>query len=211
MASRFGYTTALLPKLSAFALGGRMLARDRADLVAGASGQVLEVGIGSGTSIQYYPGAVTGLVGLDVSEAALRAARRTASAPFPVGLIRGSVEHAPLVAHSFDYAVTTWLLCLLSDPVAALQRVRALLAPGGKLLFLEHGRSASRLASKLQAGLTPLSYRLCGGCHLDRDIVRIVAAAGFRIERIHTRPLRPAGLLTVYRGCAVPEDEAAAA
>ena len=203
MSSRPGWTNTVLPRLSAFALGGRTLAADRADLVADARGRVIEAGIGSGTSICHYPRAVHSLVGLDISHTALRAARRKPAAAFPVGLVRAAIEQAPLRAGSFDYAVTTWLLCLLPDPVAALGRVREILAPGGKLLFLEHGRAGSKPGRTLQAAFTPVSRRLCGGCHLDRQIGEIVTAAGFRIEHMRTRRLGPAGLITVYMGSAV--------
>jgi SAM-dependent methyltransferase len=201
--SRHGWTKTLLPRLSAFALGGRTLAADRADLVADARGRVLEVGIGSGTSIRYYPRGVHSLLGLDTSHTALRTARRKPAAAFPVGLVRAAIEQAPLRTGSFDYAVTTWLLCLLPDPVAALGRVRELLAPGGTLLFLEHGRAGSQPGRRLQATFTPVARRLCGGCRLDREIGEIVTAAGFRIEHMRTRRLGPADLITVYMGSAV--------
>ena len=205
-----GYGATILPRLSRFWLGGRLLATHRASLLAPVHGRVLEIGFGSGTSLPYYPADVRELVGLDVSATALAMARRRDPAPFPVGLIRGSVEYAPLREGSFDFVVTTWLLCLLPNPALALGRMRRLLAPGGQLRFLEHGRTESKAGRTAQSFLTPVTSRLCGGCRLNRAIDRIIGGAGFRIEHLVTRHLDPAGLVTVYEGCAAPIDEPAA-
>lgn len=201
---RARYETTVLPRLSRFWLGGRILASHRASLVSPIHGRVLEVGIGSGTSLRYYSPAVDHLVGLDLSAVALRHALRQGPLPFPLGLVRGSIEHPPFRDHSFDFLVTTWVLCLLPDPRLALTCMHRLLAPGGRLLFLEHGRTPSRRASALQSVLTPVTSRLCGGCHLDRKIDQMITNAGFRIERLQTQPLDPAGLLTLYKGVAAP-------
>lgn len=202
-----GYEATVLPRLSRFWLGGRLLASRRASLVAPARGRVLEVGIGSGTSLRYFPPAVDHLVGLDLSAAALRHAQRQGPLPFRLGLVRGSVEHPPFPDHLFDFLVTTWVMCLLPDPGLALACMRRLLAPGGRLLFLEHGKATSRQVSAVQALLTPLTCRICGGCHLDRRIDQLIAGAGFEIERLHTQPLEPTGLLTLYEGVAAPRAE----
>lgn len=199
-----GYDTTVLPRLSRFALGGRVLASHRAALLSPLRGRVLEVGIGSGTSLRYYSAGVRHLVGLDLSAVALRHARRQRQPPFPVALVRGKIEHPPFPDHSFDFVVTTWVLCLLPDPGLALSCMRRLLAPGGKLVFLEHGRTHSRLVGALQSLLTPVTYRVCGGCHLDRRIDHLITGAGFRIESLHTQPLEPSGLLTLYEGIAAP-------
>lgn len=209
MGSR-GYGATVLPRLSRLWLGGRFLAGHRASLLAQVHGRVLEVGFGSGTSLPYYPADVRELVGLDVSATALAMARRREPPPFPVGLIRGTVEQAPLREGSFDFVVTTWLLCLLPDPARALGRMRRLLTPGGRLRFLEHGRTESRAGQAAQSFLTPVTSRLCGGCRLNRPIDRIIGGAGFRIEHLVTRHLDPAGLVTVYEGCAAPLGEPAA-
>lgn len=202
-----GYDTTVLPRLSRFALGGRILASHRASLLSPLRGRVLEVGIGSGTSIGYYSTGVRHLVGLDVSTVALRQARRQERRPFPVALVRGKIEHPPFPDRSFDFVVTTWVLCLLPDPGLALSCMRRLLAPGGKLVFLEHGRTQSRLVGALQSLLTPVTYRACGGCHLDRPIDYLITDAGFQIESLHTQPLDPLGLVTLYEGAAAPRDE----
>jgi SAM-dependent methyltransferase len=199
--SRYG--AHVLPRLTRLWLGGGLLATHRSALLAQVAGRVLEVGIGSGTSLPHYPAGVRHLVGLDVSAAALGMASRSRQPDFPVALVRGSIEHPPLKDGSFDFVVTTWLLCLLPDPVLALTCMRRLLVPGGKLVFIEHGLAGTAAAATLQSFLTPATTRLCGGCRLNRRIDQFICDAGFRIEHLQNRRLDPFGLLTLYAGSAV--------
>ena len=206
--SRYG--AHVLPRLTRLWLGGGLLAAHRSALLARVGGRVLEVGIGSGTSLPHYPAGVRHLVGLDVSAAALGMASRRNRASFPVVLVRGSIEQPPLKDQSFDFVVTTWLLCLLPDPVLAIERMRSLLVPGGKLVFIEHGLAGTATAAMLQSFLTPATTRLCGGCRLNRRIDHLISDAGFRLEHLQHRRLDPFGLLTLYAGSAVRDAAPAA-
>ena len=206
--SRYG--AHVLPRLTRLWLGGGLLAAHRSALLAQVGGRVLEVGIGSGTSLPHYPAGVRHLVGLDVSAAALGMASRRKQASFPVALVRGSIDQPPLTDQSFDFVVTTWLLCLLPDPDVALKRMRGLLVPGGKLVFIEHGLAGTGTAATLQSFLTPATTRLCGGCRLNRRIDQLIRDAGFRMEHLQNRRLDPVGLLTLYAGSAVRDAAPAA-
>ena len=90
--SRYG--AHVLPRLTRLWLGGGLLAAHRSALLAQVGGRVLEVGIGSGTSLPHYPAGVRHLVGLDVSAAALGMASRRNRASFPVALVRGPLRRA---------------------------------------------------------------------------------------------------------------------
>lgn len=76
----------------------------------------------------------------------------------------------PLADASIDTVVTTYALCTIPDPLAALREIRRVLAPGGRLLFCEHGRAPDESVRRWQARLTPHWQKIAGGCHLDRDV-----------------------------------------
>lgn len=159
----------------------------RRRLAARARGRVLEVGAGTGAQLRWYaPGA--DVVALEPDPAmAARARRRAARTAAAVTVLEGVAEALPFAAASFDTAVATFSLCTVADPEAALAELLRVLAPGGRLLLIEHvhlpwqpGRWLQRLAAPAWAGAA-------GGCRLDRDTVRFVREAGFIVlhERVH--------------------------
>jgi ubiquinone/menaquinone biosynthesis C-methylase UbiE len=105
-----------------------------------------------------------------------------------------------------DTVVVTYALCTIPDPLGALAEARRLLKPGGQLLFCEHGRAPDADVARWQARIEPVWKKLAGGCHLTRDPVELVAAAGFTCETLEQRYLsgtpRFAGWTS--RGTAVP-------
>jgi len=177
------YARRVFPRLMNLAMDSRVVARERAGLVPAATGRVLEIGIGSGLNIPYYTGAVECLCGIDPSIELWRLGRRRAArAPFPVRFIRASAEVLPVATGTFDTVVTTWTLCSIADPGAALAEMRRVLAPGGRVLFIEHGGSPEPRVLAWQNRITPVWRRLAGGCHLNRPIADMVRAAGLRLE-----------------------------
>ena len=129
------------------------------------------------------------------------AGARRLNIPFRVDLLEGSAEALPLDDASVDSVVTTWTLCSVADPVRALREARRVLRPGGRLLFVEHGRAPELRVSRWQDRLTPLWKRVAGGCHLNREIDSLVSAAGFRMERLDTGYMRGPRVMTfMYSG-----------
>lgn len=102
---------------------------------------MLEVGIGSGLNLPFYdPDRVSGVWGLDPSEEIARRAFPTADeAPFHVEFVFAGAEEMPFQSDRFDTVVLTYTLCTIPDPVPALREMARVLAPGGRLLFCEHG------------------------------------------------------------------------
>jgi SAM-dependent methyltransferase len=92
-----------------------------------------------------------------------------------------SVDDADFPDGSFDTIVSTLVLCTVPDPAAAAARIRGWLAPGGRLLYLEHVRSPGWWSSHLQRAITPLWTVMVAGCHLDRDTLGALRGAGFLI------------------------------
>ena len=120
------------------------------------------------------------IVGVDPALRMHRLAlKRIRAAKMPVELVGLSAEKLPLADGVFDTVVSTYTLCTIPDPVAALREVRRVLAPGGRLLFSEHGRAPDANVLKWQSRLQPYWSRLAGGCMLDRDIPAILKEAGF--------------------------------
>jgi ubiquinone/menaquinone biosynthesis C-methylase UbiE len=181
------YADHVLPRLTNVALSGQEFGQIRARVAAGLAGQVLEIGFGSGHNVPYYPPAVTRVQAVDPATLGRRlAAARVAASPVPVEYIGLDGQSLPLDGASVDHVLTTWTLCTIPDPAAALAEVRRVLRPGGTLHFAEHGRSPDPGVARWQDRLTPVQRRLFGGCHLNRQIDRLIGGAGFRLDRLDT-------------------------
>jgi ubiquinone/menaquinone biosynthesis C-methylase UbiE len=165
----------------------KQLAPLRERLVAGTRGRVLELGVGSGLNLPFYPRELDLLLGLDPSRELLAMARRQASwVHFPVELCEGHAEEIPLDDKAVDHVVMSWTLCSVADPLRTLAEVRRVLRPGGTLLFVEHGRAPEPGVARWQDRLTPVWRRLAGGCHLNRPIDRLIEASGLRLADMET-------------------------
>lgn len=179
----------------------------RAQIIPGAKGRVLEIGFGSGLNLPFYrPDSVVELVGLEPSEEMLRLARRAASdAPFPVKLLSSAAEDIPLDEASIDTVVTTYTLCCVEDPLSALSEMKRVLKPNGQLLFAEHGKAPEPRVRAWQERLNPLWQRIAGGCQLNRDVPLILKQSGFHIDALDAAYIDgPRPLTFNYRGVASP-------
>jgi ubiquinone/menaquinone biosynthesis C-methylase UbiE len=178
---RAWYESHLLPRLIDIACGMPAVRRQRLRVIPKARGRVLEIGIGTGLNMAYYePQRVRSIVGVEPSLRMHRLAlRRGKAAGLEVRLVGLSAEKLPLADASFDTIVSTFTLCSIPDPLAALKEMRRVLAPGGRLLFAEHGRAPDPSVLKWQRRLQPMWVPLAGGCHLDRDIPALLREAGF--------------------------------
>ena len=178
----------------------------RRRLIAGATGRVLEIGIGSGLNLPFYGSDVTHIVGLEPSPTLLRFARESFdSGPREPELLEGSAEAIPLDDRSVDTVVTTWTLCTIPDVRCALQEARRVLKPDGRLLFVEHGRSADAAVRRWQDRLDPVWTTIAGGCHLNRPIAELIAGSGFDIQKIDTGYGEgPKAMAFMYEGVAAP-------
>jgi ubiquinone/menaquinone biosynthesis C-methylase UbiE len=200
------YARRILPRLIDFGMRRKPLARLREKLVAAASGQVLEIGVGSGLNLPFYRRDLEGLWGVDPSPELLAMARAQAAwVHFPVSLGEARAEDLPLDDASVDNVVMTWTLCSIAEPACALAEIRRVLRPGGALIFIEHGQAPEADVRGWQDRLTPLWRRLAGGCHLNRPIDRLIEGAGLQLVELETGYLvkGPRALTFHYRGRAV--------
>ena len=181
------YERRILPRLIHVGMHQKQLLPLREQLVAGARGRVLELGIGSGLNLPFYRRELDLLLGLDPSRELLQMAKRQSSwVHFPVELSEGRAEDIPLEDRAVDHVVMSWTLCSVADPVRALAEVRRVLRPGGTLLFVEHGRAPEPRVRRWQDRLTPLWRRLAGGCHLNRPVADLIHGSGLRLADLET-------------------------
>jgi len=179
------YGDVIVPRLVHLAMRNTRLLPYRERVAAAAQGRVLEIGIGSGLNLPFYSPAVNEVLGLEPSARLIAMAQRAAhESAQRVRLVEGSAEAIPLDAQSVDSVVTTWTLCSIPNARAALAEMRRVLRPGGRLLFVEHGRAPDAGVRVWQDRLTPLWRRLAGGCHLNRPIRAMIEDAGFAIDHL---------------------------
>jgi len=200
------YQKFILPHLIDTAMRREEVVARRRELMPKASGAVLEIGIGSGLNLPFFPGTVTRLTGVDPSTELLSMARpKLGSVSFPVELLCRSAEELPFDDRSFNTVVVTWTLCSIADPAQALAEVKRVLKPDGRLLFVEHGLSSDVKVQAWQHRLTPIWKHIGGGCHLNRKIDELFLSAGFRIIELQTTYLPgPRPLSFTYQGIANP-------
>ncbi len=198
------YCQRVFPRLLNFAMRNRELARYRRRIVGAAQGEVLEIGIGSGLNLPFYPASAARVVGLDPAPELIRMARAAAvRAGREVEFLTGSAEAIPLADASVDTVVTTWTLCSIDDPAVALREMRRVLKPGGRLLFAEHGLAPDPGVRRWQHRLTPLWRPIAGGCRLDRPIAELIRAGGFELKDFSAEYLRGPKVMTyIYAGSA---------
>ena len=175
------YERNVLPWLIELACGMKSVGEQRRKVIPHARGRVLEIGLGTGLNLPFYDAArVHGIVGVEPSLTMHRLAlKRSRAARLPLEIVGIGAERLPLADAVFDTVVSTYTLCTIPDPLAALREVRRVLAPGGRLLFAEHGRAPDERVRKWQSRLQPLWGTFSGGCQLGRDIPAILKEAGF--------------------------------
>ncbi|MGH3282728.1 MAG: class I SAM-dependent methyltransferase [Trebonia sp.] len=165
--------------------GGREL---RAELLAGLSGRVVEVGAGTGLNFSHYPPSVREVVAVE-PEPYLRdrANQAAAFASVPVTVVDGTAAELPATDAEFDAVVVSGVLCSVADVPAALAEFSRVLRPGGQLRFWEHVRSRDPLYARFQQAADLAWPHLMGGCHAQRDtlaaigrVFTVEACRGFR-------------------------------
>jgi ubiquinone/menaquinone biosynthesis C-methylase UbiE len=176
------YVDRVLPRITDVALSGKEFAKLRTRVCGRLSGEVLEVGFGSGRNVPHYPPAVERVQAVDPATVGRRlAANRLAATSIPIEFIGLNGEDLPLADASVDHVLTTWTLCTIPDVDRALAEMRRVLRPGGALHFVEHGLSPDAQVARWQDRLNPIQKRVFGGCHLNRPIDRLLENAGLRV------------------------------
>lgn len=164
------------------------LGQHRRALLAGLTGQVIEVGAGNGMNFGHYPDTVARVLAVE-PEPRLRelAISRAARAPVPVEVVDAVADRLPAPDGGFDAGVASLVLCSVPDPATALAEIYRVLRPGGQLRFLEHVRADSAALDRVQRLLDATIWPvIAGGCHTHRDTAAAIRQAGLAIEDLRS-------------------------
>ena len=188
----------------------------RERLLAGASGDVLEIGGGTGANLPCYGPAVTSLTITEPQPPMLRRLERkvrehsAGQHGAAARVLRAPAEDLPFDDHTFDVAVSTLVLCGVDDQPRALRELHRVLRPGGRLLFIEHVRSDDPATARLQDRMNWLN-RLVVCCDCNRPTLDSIRSAGFTVAQVEDTALpkapkfvRPAILGTATTRAAAP-------
>jgi len=169
----------------------RMIKPDlRAKVLSQACGRVLEVGVGTGKNLAFYPPSCSEVVGIDLSPGMLAKAKaRTKEAKVPVVLYEMDAQALEFPNASFDTVVATCVFCSVPDPIKGLSEIRRVCKPGGRVILLEHVRSDNPLLGKMMDILDPLTVRMMGP-HINRRTVENVRAAGLKIRNVEDQKVK---------------------
>jgi len=161
----------------------------REHLLAGAHGDVLEIGGGTGNNLPYYGPDVRSLTITEPEPAMLRRLERKTREQRPSAtVLRAPAEDLPFNDDSFDVAISSLVLCGVDDQPRALRELRRVLRPGGTLLFFEHIRSDDPAWARTQDRMNWLN-RLVVCCDCNRPTVDSIRQAGFTVTQLEQTAL----------------------
>jgi SAM-dependent methyltransferase len=172
----------------------RGMGAHRDELLGGLTGDVVEIGAGSGLNFSHFPSSISSVTAVEPEPYLRRLAEtRARQARVPVCVRAGLAERLPLEESSCDAVVACLVLCSVGSQPQALAEIRRVLRPGGQLRFLEHvvaqGAGKARAQRLLDgSGAWPL---LVGGCRCSRDTVAAIEAAGFELIKVRRLTIGP--------------------
>jgi ubiquinone/menaquinone biosynthesis C-methylase UbiE len=162
----------------------KWLRDDRAKVLAGVSGSVVEIGAGTGLNLEHYGPSVTSLVLTEPNTHMLPQLRAAASRLRPdATVVEAPADHLPVGDNSTDFVVSTLVFCSVPDPTACLNEIKRVLKPGGGLVVLEHVKGEPKVA-KWQKRAEPITKVMGRGCHVTRDTRAALDAAGFDTSKV---------------------------
>jgi ubiquinone/menaquinone biosynthesis C-methylase UbiE len=182
------YDRHVLPWLLDAAMSTKPITYQRRKVVPRAEGRVLEIGFGAGHNLPFYDASkVSHLWALEPSaEMRARAAERVAASPIALDYLGLSGESIPLDDDAADTVLITYTMCSIPDVMKALGEMRRVMKPAGRMIFCEHGSAPDAGVERWQRRINPVWKSLCGGCHVDRPIPKLIQDAGFKVEDLQT-------------------------
>ena len=180
------YNKYILPKFLNCACGSKPINYQRQKVVPLAKGKVLDIGIGSGLNIPFYNSdKIDQVVGIDPSHELIELAKGLANdSKASIKLVIGSAESIPYPDNFFDTVLVTYTMCTIPNVAMANKEMWRVLKDDGRLIFCEHGLAPDKKISKWQNRIDPFWGKIAGGCHLNRDIQKLITDAGFSFESL---------------------------
>ena len=179
------YGDHVLPRIIDVACGLKPSQPLRERVCDGLTGDVVELGFGSGHNVPFYPGTVNRVAAVEPADTGWKLAqKRVRASSVPVERSGLDGQSLPFADDSFDSALSTWTLCTIPDVATALAEVRRVLKPGGTMHFVEHGLAPDESVCRWQHRFEPVQKRVFGGCHLTRPIASLLTGASFTITEI---------------------------
>ena len=180
------YDKYILPKFLNCACGSKPINYQRQKVVPLAKGKVLDIGIGSGLNIPFYNSdKIDQVIGIDPSHELIDLAKDLANkSRVSIDLVIGSAESIPYPDNFFDTVLVTYTMCTIPNVVIANKEMWRVLKDDGSLIFCEHGLAPDKKISKWQNRIDPFWGKIAGGCHLNRDIQKLITDAGFSFESL---------------------------
>ena len=182
------YDKYIMPRVVNLACGLKPTMKQREKIVPLAEGHVLEIGVGSGLNLPFYDaGKVRHVWGLDPSKEMWKLAQKPRrKIDIDMEFLQAPAEAIPLDDDSVDTLMMTYTMCTIPGVLPALEEMRRVLKPGGRLLFCEHGVAPDESVRKWQNRLNPLWRIVGGGCNLNRPIPDLLQQGGFKIREMET-------------------------
>ena len=160
--------------------------RIRKKLIKKAYGNVLEVGSGTGVSFNSYKN-VNSVYAIEPDDVMrLKSVEKKANCSTNINIVSASGENLPFENDLFDVILSALVFCTIVNPEAALQEVSRVCKPGGKVLFFEHVRVNNPIIKFVQNLLNPVWKKMCGGCNLNRDTLKLIEETELKITKVRT-------------------------
>lgn len=201
------YGERVFPRIMNALMDTKETRRIRAEVCAPLRGEVVEIGFGTGLNLPYLPAEVTRLVAVDpLLRGRALAGERLAASAVPVEFVGLDGQHLVLADGSVDAALSTWTLCSIPDPAAAVREIARVLRPGGSFHFVEHGRAPDAGVHGWQDRLNGMQQRVACGCSLTHDIAAVVGAGAMVVQQLDTFYAKghPKTHGWTYQGIAIP-------
>ncbi len=199
------YSSHIFPYLMNQVMSNKAMTRSRAELLVSASGEIFEIGFGTGLNLKHYPSHVKKITTADVNAGMGKLAQRSIDAsPIEVDNRVLNGEDLPLTDESFDTVVCTWTLCSIPNVEQALKELHRILKPGGQFLFVEHGLADNPKTQRMQHRVNPLWKLIGDGCHLNRNITELIQDHHFLLPDVQNfyMPGGPRFASYMYQGVA---------
>jgi ubiquinone/menaquinone biosynthesis C-methylase UbiE len=198
------WTERVVPRCTERTLSSEPVRDLRREVCAGLAGRVLEIGFGSGLNVPFYPAAVRSVDAVEPSALAWEmSAERRAAAPIPIERVGLDGERIAAADATYDAVLCTFTLCTIPDARAAVAEVRRVVRPGGTVHVLEHGLAPDPPVMVWQRRMEPLQKRVAGGCHLTRDVARLLTDAGLDVRRLDQAYLPGPGFMKPWGFCSL--------